>query len=33
MGRLVKFVLLVGFGFAVVSSLPDLARYLRMRSL
>jgi hypothetical protein len=28
-----KFVVIVGFGWVVVSSLPDLARYLKMRSI
>jgi hypothetical protein len=28
-----KFVVLVGVGWLIVSSLPDLARYLKMRSI
>jgi len=28
-----KFVVIVGVGWLVVASLPDLARYLRMRSM
>ena len=31
--RAVKFVVMVGVGWLVVRSLPDVARYLRMRSL
>jgi hypothetical protein len=29
----VKFVVMVGIGWVLVRSLPDVARYLRMRSL
>jgi hypothetical protein len=29
----VKFLVIVGFGWIVVASLPDLARYLKMRSI
>jgi hypothetical protein len=28
-----KFMVIVGLGWVVVASLPDLARYLRMRSI
>jgi hypothetical protein len=31
--RALKFVLMVGIGLMVVRSLPDLARYLKIRSL
>jgi hypothetical protein len=31
--RMVKFVVILGFGWMIVNSLPDLARYLKMRSL
>ena len=31
--RVLKFVVMVGIGWLVVRSLPDLARYLRIRSL
>jgi hypothetical protein len=31
--RAMKFVLMVGFGWLVVRSLPDVARYLKIRSL
>jgi hypothetical protein len=33
MYRLVRWVFIVGFAIVVVQSLPDLARYLKMRSL
>jgi hypothetical protein len=29
----VKFAVILGVGWAIVNSLPDLARYLKMRSL
>jgi hypothetical protein len=33
MYRMVRWVVIVGFAALVVQSLPDLARYLKMRSL
>ena len=33
MYRLVRFVVIVGGAWMIVSSLPDLARYLRMRAI
>ena len=33
MGRILSTVVLLGIGFVVVNSLPDIARYLKIRQM